>query len=145
MAKTPSETVLNLYDAFNSNDLEALREVIAPDVIAHLPGTSADAEHPPGTPRDREGWLGVWQFTQAFFPDMRAEVQQIVETGDTVATRCVARGTHSVEFMGAPPSGKEFEMTMLNMSRVVDGRIVEHWTISDNATMLAQIGIKLGL
>ncbi|MEU3741140.1 ester cyclase [Streptomyces sp. NPDC032198] len=145
MSKTPSETVRCLYDAFNSNDLEALREIIAPDIIAHLPGTSADAEHPPGTPRDREGWLGVWQFTQAFFPDMQAEVQQIVETGDTVATRCVARGTHSVEFMGAPASGKVFEMTMLNMSRVIDGKIVEHWTISDNATMLAHLGIKLSL
>ncbi|KQX68426.1 MULTISPECIES: ester cyclase [unclassified Streptomyces] len=145
MAHQPSDTIAGLYEAFNSGDLETLRELIAPDAVIHLPGTAGDAEHPPGTPRDREGWLGVWQFTQAFFPDMTATVQDIVQTGDLVATRCVARGTHSIEFMGVPPTGRPFEMTMLNMSRVRDGRIVEHWTISDNVTMLAQLGVKASL
>ncbi|MFE0043432.1 ester cyclase [Streptomyces albireticuli] len=142
MTQQPSDAITGLYDAFNSGDTEKAREFIAADVVAHLPGTSGDAEHPPGTPRDRESWLAVWQFTQAVFPDMRATVEQVVQTGDTVASRCVVRGTHTVEFMGIPPTGKSFEMLMLNMSRVQNGKIVEHWTISDNVTMLTQLGLK---
>ena len=133
----------HLYAAFNAGDDARLRELISPDVIAHLPGTSSDEQHPPGTPRDREGWLQSWRYTLSFFPDMRATVEDMVETGDMVATRCVTRGTHSQSFMGMPPTGRSFELPMLNMTRVQNGVITEHWTISDNVTMLAQLGLTM--
>ncbi|MEU0390186.1 ester cyclase [Streptomyces chartreusis] len=137
-----SEIAINLNKAFNAGDTERLRELISPDVVAHLAGTSSDAEHPPGTPRDREGLLGVWQLTRAFFPDLHSTLEEIVETGGVVATRSVVRGTHTLDFMGMPPTGKTFEMMTMNMNRVQDGIIVEHWALSDNVTMLAQLGVK---
>jgi len=142
MPQSPAETITELYAAFNAGDLDRLRELIHPDAVIHLPGTAADAEHPPGAPRDRDGWLRVWQMTNHVFPDTRAEVEQMLVDGDMVATRCLTRGTHTVAFMGVPPTGRAFTMPMLNMTRVVDGQVVEHWTISDNVTMLAQLGIK---
>jgi predicted ester cyclase len=143
MDRRPYTVMTQLYEAFNSGDEQRLRELISPDVVAHLPGTASDDQYPPGKPRDREGWLQSWKYTLSFFPDMNATVEDIVETGDMVATRCTTRGTHSQSFMGIPPTGRSFEMLMLNMTRIQDGVITEHWTISDNVTMMAQLGLAM--
>ena len=43
--------------------------------------------------------------------------------------------------MGAPPTGRTVEVGMVSFERIAGGRIVEHWRISDDATMLRQLGM----
>ena len=40
-----------------------------------------------------------------------------------------------------PPSGRPVDITVLDVTRVVDGRMVEHWGVPDRFAMLAQTGI----
>jgi predicted ester cyclase len=44
-----------------------------------------------------------------------------------VADRLTMRGTHLGTFMGVPATGRRFEILGLDMMRIRDGRIVQHW------------------
>ena len=83
-------------------------------------------------------------FVQGFFtafPDLKHDIRDQIAEGDRVATRIVARATHTGDFMGIPPTGKAIEIQAIDIHRVVDGRIVEQWVISDGVGLLTQLGV----
>ena len=53
---------------------------------------------------------------------------------DRVAARVVMRGTHRGEFQGIGPTGKRVEVRAIDMFRVENGKIVEHWGHADDPT-----------
>src|SRR5436305_10388465 len=59
-------------------------------------------------------------------PDIVFTIEDAVETGDTIWMRVRGRGTATGPFFG-PPSGHAVDFTVMDVARVVDGRIVEHW------------------
>ena len=75
-------------------------------------------------------------------PDMSFTIEDSVERGDTiwVRVRVRAKGTATGPFFG-PPSGRPVDITVVDIARVVDGRIVEHWGVPDRFALLAQTGI----
>ena len=48
-------------------------------------------------------------------------------------------GTNTGPFMGAP-TGEPVRFTVIDIARVVDGRIVEHWGIPDRFEILIRLG-----
>ena len=67
-------------------------------------------------------------------------VDQIAE-GDLVVTRVILRGTQQGEFMGRPGTGQTFEVPLVNIMRIRDGRIVDEWDEFDTLSFLAQLGV----
>lgn len=61
--------------------------------------------------------------------------------GDMVATRLTLHGIHVGPFMGAAPTGLEFNIGALMMDRVVEDKIVEHWANADWVRVLGKLGI----
>ena len=59
---------------------------------------------------------------------------------DLVITLKAFRGTHTGELMGIPPRGREIEILVMDVVRVADGRIVEHWGLVDRLGLLHQLG-----
>ncbi|WP_433304961.1 ester cyclase [Actinoplanes sp. CA-030573] len=49
------------------------------------------------------------------------------------------RGTHTGELWGLPPSGNRVEWSFIDIMRVRDGKIVEHWTSMDMEALRAQM------
>jgi predicted ester cyclase len=43
--------------------------------------------------------------------------------------------------MGKPPTGKSFTITVIDICRFVNGKIVEHWGVPDRFHQLTQIGV----
>ncbi|HEX8771513.1 MAG TPA: ester cyclase [Acidimicrobiales bacterium] len=72
--------------------------------------------------------------------DINFSTEHSVENGDTIWVRVRARGAATGPFFG-PPSGRPVDITVLDVARIVDGRIVEHWGVPDRFAMLAQTGI----
>jgi ketosteroid isomerase-like protein len=107
---TPTEIVAQLAAAVVGGDLEGALELIAPDAIDHAPL--------PGAPPGRDGWLAKWQAIGAARQrsSLSSTVEQRVASGDTVATR------YAIRTSGDEPVGYA-----LDMIRVRDGQIVEHW------------------
>ena len=57
-----------------------------------------------------------------------------------MVTRKVFHGTHEGQLMGIPPTGREVEIHVIDIVRLEDGRIVEHWNIVDRLGLLQQPG-----
>nr|WP_276514874.1 ester cyclase [Nocardia transvalensis] len=75
----------------------------------------------------REDWRRKWEQTRAACPDMEVITEHSVENGEWVAHRYTIRGTHTGDIFGAAPTGKPFVTGGIDMVRVVDGLLVEHW------------------
>ena len=136
MSAEENKTVIRRWiEAFNERDLEAEADLLAEGFVAHVPA-------PPG-PLDLEG-LEAWRrFTAPFveaFPDLRLTVQDIMAEGDMVAARVAFRGTHRGEFQGIPPTDKEVNFTAMEINRVVDGKVGEHWVEIDLLRLMGQLG-----
>jgi predicted ester cyclase len=49
-------------------------------------------------------------------------------------------GTHVGDFLGIPPTGKAFTFRGIDMYRVRDGKIAEHWNVVDMLGFCQQVG-----
>jgi steroid delta-isomerase-like uncharacterized protein len=113
------------------NDQAAYRELMAPDFTAHLAFG----------PQNRETFL---QHSSAFteaFSDIQIEVRNQAAEGDLVMTHSTWRGTHTGEFRGIPATGKKIAISAFLAERLRDGKIVEHWSLFDQMSMMQQLGV----
>jgi steroid delta-isomerase-like uncharacterized protein len=118
-------------EASASDNVARIRELLAPDFIAHLAvgpvGPDAFVEHNSVT-------------GDAFSEKVFSIKDQIAE-GDRVAARTVWQGTHSAELRGIPPTGKRIAVSAFIVDRIRDGKIVEHWSLFDQMGMMQQLGV----
>ncbi len=80
---------------------------------------------------------GYWQTRQVFpllftsFPDVSSTIEQQTVEGTWVTTRTTLRGTHLGAFMGVAPTGKAIEIMHISLDQVEEGKVVEHFGVSD--------------
>ena len=122
-----------LLEAFNQGKLEVIDEVIADNHIDH-------AVLPPGLPPGKEGLKLLAKGLRSAFPDLKITIDLQVAEGDLVVAHATTTGTMKGEFAGMPPSGKTATWEAIHITRVKDGKIVEHWAVQDNMGMLQQLG-----
>jgi serine phosphatase RsbU (regulator of sigma subunit)/predicted ester cyclase len=114
--------VRRLYDAHTNGDLDAMRELLAPDFDDHW---LAPGQVEPG----REGYMQSNTAVHAAFSDIRYIVEeQMAAEGERVVSRLTIRGTlDRGEFMGFAPTGKEHQASALVIHRIEGGKIAEEW------------------
>jgi predicted ester cyclase len=130
----PTDVVRRVIDALNAGDFDRAEKYIAPDAVNHAA--------PPGTKRGPAAFRPAWEALRASFSDFRFTIEHSVESGETVANRYMNRGTQTGEFTGRPATGRSFQALGLDMVRVRDGQVVEHWAILDLAQIQAQLHLK---
>jgi predicted ester cyclase len=116
----------------NNNDWDAYDELNDPEFV--------NLSAPPGVPPDREGGKMFLQSFANGFPDARFTIDDMVAEGDRVVTKKTVSATHTGEFAGIPPTGNRVELTYVDILRLRDGRIVEHWLSMDQLTFMQQLG-----
>ena len=82
-------------------------------------------------PEEALDYGGVRQFYEtlwAAFPDVEATVEDMIAEGDKVSFRVTVRGTHEGEFMGVPATGNQIAMSVQNIYRLRDGKVIERWS-----------------
>jgi steroid delta-isomerase-like uncharacterized protein len=117
----------------NQKDWNAYDELNAEDFV--------NLSAPPGVPTDREGgkmFLGA--FLNAF-PDSRVTIDDMIAEGDRVVTKKTFTGTHTAELNGIAPTGKRVSITYVDILRLRDGKIVEHWLSMDQLSFMQQLGV----
>jgi predicted ester cyclase len=119
---------------WNQGDLAAIDELFADDFIEHQAGIA------PG----REGVKGSIRFLHTAFPDLHLTVEDAAADGDRAWFRIGAVGTHAGPFGEIPATGRRFRIDVIDIVRVVDGRIVEHWGVADRTSLAQQIGLVTG-
>jgi len=114
--------------------MDLVDELFSPDYLDHAVPLGMAPQRGPGYfNRFYAGMLTA-------FPDVRFTIVDQVAEGDKVATIKTARGTHLGEFMGVGPTGREIELPVIDVFRVAEGKLVEHWGAWDNLRFLQQIG-----
>ena len=137
-AETNKALVRRFYEEIDKGNLAAMDELVAEGYVNH---------DPPPFPNLSPGRAGLKQAFEIFLratPGRHVIEDQIAE-GDKVVTRLRAIGKHEGELMGIPPSGNDLNVKAVAIHRIENGQLAEHWSATDSATLLAQLGvIKLG-
>ena len=123
-------------DIFPACDVEALAEVVAPDVVGH--GAR------PGEPAGFEGIKQTMLWLGRVFSDQRWVIHRVVGEGDTVVLHCTHHGRHTGELMGISPTDREVAYDYVHIVRFRDGKAAEHWGVRDDMTLLRQLGALPG-
>ena len=50
-------------------------------------------------------------------------------------------GTHTGNFMGVPATGKQIAIEAIDILRLVDSKVVEHWGVMDTFGLMQQLGV----
>ncbi|WP_163507231.1 ester cyclase [Fodinicola acaciae] len=80
----------------------------------------------------RQDWRTKWERIVAGVPDWQITLENSVETGEWVCNRYTISGTHTGDFFGRPPTGRRFRINAMDMVRVRDGQLIEHWAFGDS-------------
>ena len=125
-------------EIYNTNQLDRLGEVLAPELIAHT--------LLPGVPPTLEGIKKVHEMALAAFPDLRVITEDLIAEGDKVVERWMQTMIHTgVAIFGAPAgTGKKIKTTGISIYRIANGKIVEHWAEMDSVGVLRQLGVIPG-
>lgn len=135
MNETIEQISLVVFErGFNHGELDGLDAVVAPDIIEHQDGSTSGID----------GLRALITELRTSFPDLHLEIQDTATSGDTAWFRVRSTGTNDGPLWGRPPTGRPFDITVIDIIRVADGRMVEHWGVADRLAMLKQIGAMGG-
>ncbi len=106
---------------------------IAPDFVRHDPGLDFEVRGPEGVRR-----LG--EVLHGGVTEMTLPIEDVIAEGDRVLVRLRFQGRHTGDLMGLPASGRTVDIAVMDLFRIVDGRLVEHWALLDTLGLLKQVG-----
>jgi steroid delta-isomerase-like uncharacterized protein len=142
--RTPSQAVASLQHnrqlgeryferVWNKGEVDVLDELLTADYINHTPST-------PNPPRGPAGLKPIVRAIREGFPDLKYEIQDMVITSDRVVMRVVMTGTNTGPLFGKPASGRAVRVNQINIEEIRNGRIAEHWRVTDEAELQRQLG-----
>ena len=79
------------------------------------------------------------------FPKQRVTMRDMAADGDKVWTHKTFETVHEGEFMGIAPTGKTITVDAIDIMRMADGKIVEHWAVQDMWGLMRQLGAVMSL
>lgn len=122
------------YASFWNNGDEALaRAALAPGFT--------DRTLPPGRAQGLPGPLAASAFVRAAVPDMRADIEQLIASGDRVVLHLRFKGHFTGNFKGVQGKGQAVDFIATDIYRIAGGRITDNWHIEDNLAFLRQLGV----
>lgn len=116
-------------EVLNGGRLELAKDYIAPDYV----------QHNPMVPQGLQGFVDGLAAWRASFPDYRSNIRDIISEGDRVWVWHTARGTQHGAFGDLPASGRTFELDVLDVFRIENGKLTEHWDLFNITALMQQL------
>jgi steroid delta-isomerase-like uncharacterized protein len=119
-------------EVLNGRNLDLLDELAAPDYIEHNP-----------LPGQRSGIDGIRdRYTMVLNAyDPHFTVEDVIAEGDKVVLRWSQTGIHVGAFMGLAATGRRYTTTGIEIWRVENGKLAEHWDVVDVVGQMQQLGL----
>src|ERR1700753_943339 len=135
-ARSAADSVLRrMFDeGFATGDGSIVDELCSPDLVDHQFGTAGRGAEAVAHVRD------AIRDVHRAFPDIRFTIEDAAESGDMIWVRVRGQATATGPYFG-PPSGRTVDFTVIDVCRIQDGRITEHWGVPDRFALLAQTGV----
>src|SRR5215470_2505904 len=121
------EIITRFEFAFRSGDQATIDDLCDAGFVDHNPAPDHEAT--------LDGFKQKVAGFAAVFPDLKEDLQEIVASGDTVATRWVLTGSQQKDFMGIHPLGQEIRVEGMNFYRLKDGRVTDIWAQFDGVSL----------
>jgi steroid delta-isomerase-like uncharacterized protein len=122
----------NTEEVQGRGNFDVFDELFADDFVDHTPQ--------PNMIPNKEGVRGLYRALRAAFPDFHAEIHWQAADGDLVTTYKTYHGTHQGPFLGLAPTGRRIHFEAVDVMRVRDGKIVEHWGVANLFSLMQQLG-----
>lgn len=122
-----AEVHRRIVELENEDRFEEALQLVDPDVVDHRGGAIGDVH---GTAAMREKWSHMYDTRR----DVSLTIEENVSCGDISANRYTLRATDKA-------TGRRYEITGLDMVRVRDGKLVEHWALLDKEGKRHQLGL----
>ena len=117
-------------EVINQKNLAALDHFVSPTAVNHTV--------PSGLPQGPSQFLSMHLTA---FPDVKATVVDLLADGDKVVALVSIHGTHQGAFRAVSPTGKPITVMGINIFRIENGKMVEHWGLADRLSALQQLGV----
>lgn len=135
MSENQSETNRTLVGAFAeavfvTKDLSVAEQYMRSDYIQH-------------NPLVQQGLQGFKEFFSAWFdavPDWSYTLRKIVADSNEVWVYGAYSGTLKKDWLGIPASGRQYSFDAVDIFRVQDGKLAEHWDVMDVYGLFTQLG-----
>ena len=115
---------------FQNHDFSKLDEIMRDDYIQHNEDVA-------------QGKAGFKEFFVDMFkvmPDFKYTMKKIIAEGDIVMMYSTTTATHLGEWLGNPPTGNKLDFDVVDIFRIEDGKIAEHWDVADTLKLFTQVG-----
>ena len=126
----------NTEEVQGGGNFAVFEELFADDFVDHTP-------QPERTP-DKAGARELYKVLRAAFPDFHATIHWQLADGDRVTTYKTYHGTHQGEFFGIAPTGRTIQFETVDVMRVLDGKITDHWGVANLFSLMQQLGALPG-
>ena len=121
--------VRRFVESYNTRNLGLFDDLLAPDYFDQTSKVGP------------EGLKQLMNMAFKAFPDFHETIEDIIAEGDKVWVRITFTGTHTGEFMGIAPTGKKLTTEMVDIFRIVNGKLVEYRDVNNNLDYLKKLGI----
>lgn len=121
-------------ELFNQGKVELVNDLLHAEYVNHSPGS-------PQLPRGREGVAIVVEALRRALPDLHYQIDDMIVGDDGVAVRATLTGTHRADLFGLAATGRFVNVTQMTFERFRDGQIVAHHRLTDDLSMLRQLGV----
>jgi predicted ester cyclase len=133
MTQEIHELVRHFYeDALGNGDTTVLDEIATSDYEEHDP-----------LPGQGEGVAGLKTRVSTLRDGLAGHyhVEDVIHDGDRLVVRWTNSGTHVGDFFGIPPTNKSFSIPGIDIYRLKEGKLAEHWHVVDQLSLLQQLGL----
>jgi steroid delta-isomerase-like uncharacterized protein len=144
IAKSTSKTDANIElarkhheEVWSKGNLVVADKIYSNEILRH----SADQQDLQG----REPYKQFMMGTRGAFPDWKETVENVIASGDLVATKVLITGTMTGTLQGPEgtltPTGKRLEVPCAVFFRIANGKIMEIWGYYDSVPFLKALGV----
>jgi predicted ester cyclase len=128
--ETAASALLDKYvAAVNAHDTTSFGDIHAENYIQH------SGRSPNGLAAQVENFRTIF----ARMPDVEARVEDRIIQCDKIVARMTFLATHTQPMQGIAPTGRRFTLRTIDIWRVENGKLAEHWDVVDYAGMLKQL------
>jgi predicted SnoaL-like aldol condensation-catalyzing enzyme len=132
-ARKNKEVVTTFYnDVFIRHDLTNLDAVMRDDYI----------QHNQDCPQGKAGFVTFFKEIFGAVPDFKYTLKKMITEGDIVMAYSTTTGTHKGgPWFGKKATGNKLSFDVVDIFRVQDGKIAEHWDVADTFNLFRQVGV----
>ena len=130
IAEAAASALLDKYvAAVNARDTSSFGDIHTENYIQH------SGRSPNGLAAQIENFRAIF----ARMPDVQVRVEDRVIQGDKIVARMTFMATHTQPLQGIAPTGRRFALRTIDIWRVENGKLAEHWDVVDTAGLQKQL------